>query len=356
MLNKFIATLKVQLFNCEHVARQLIRCKSIMSISKRCLHKSVIKHINCQSKCVTLLCIVVIMCTLREKNFTLQKKWCYNQLDFSGHINNCLEFIGMQEDCHGVFINSTIHMTGGFTALHKNVPIIALMQKDYHKYVTSTHYTSTPRGITSENIAIFNRPTNFFHIHNQPMLIRYLLLDEKINYLIVKKQTFQWLCVDHEGNQKFKCDVNVSNAFENNSELKICYCYMEALPNNLEHVFSSGDFYVLKKIHTVEHGSFTRLLHPGSLLYPEAHVLEYEVSWLYTFGLLDQARIRVEACLVLNSRRVHVYQLLALVYRDMGDFDKMDIILKLCYNRIGKRECLKDYKQKGSMHYENNLI
>jgi hypothetical protein len=70
--------------------------------------------------------------TSRDQNYI--SKWKYRGINNSNHVNICLDFIGNQNDVTGVFIDSSIHMTGGYTILRQNVPIIALSHREFLKF------------------------------------------------------------------------------------------------------------------------------------------------------------------------------------------------------------------------------
>ena len=287
---------------------------------------------------ITLLLILSIFC---NKHFPIDDTWCYNKIVSSGHLNNCLEFVGRQQDSHGVFINSTIHMTAGYTALHKNITILALMQQDYHEYSIDKFYFKTPLGVQTGNISIFNRPNNVIHITNQHYLIKYLLENEILNYYIVNRSSFQWICADHKNDSMYYCDTTSERTYDSYTNFKLCNC--DVMPSGLSIVFSSGDYQVIKRSDHLDTRVLLHLLESRYFATNDPAALLHEGSWLYTFGLLDQAKRRLEPCLVLTPKSTRVYQLLALIYRDAGQLERMQIILKLCFSRIGKKECLQNF-------------
>ena len=84
-----------------------------------------------------------------------------------------------------------------------------------------------------------------------------------------------------------------------------------------------------------------------------ATVLEYEGSWLYTYGLYRKAIERLEAALQLDKTRIKVYQLLSLCYKDIGKIPVANQIINQCV-QLYKSSCL-EQQPKVILHKDLDL-
>jgi len=82
--------------------------------------------------------------------------------------------------------------------------------------------------------------------------------------------------------------------------------------------------------------------------------LEYEGSWLYSFGLLRKAVERLEAALVLNPFLIRAYQLLVLANVGLGQHDDAHSATQRCSRIHGAKTC-RSHQHKVVLHSDYDI-
>ncbi len=235
-------------------------------------------------------------------------QWAYKGAGDSSHINHCLEYVGKQTDSTGVFLDRSIFTSGGYTVLHKDIPIFTLIHNEFHEFDHSSRYILPTIQVLSSSIkrnisvSLLSRISNYVTIENTHFLLKYLINNPKYNYLVMKKSR-QFIEVG----------------------------YVE--------VFTSGTMHILKRTHE-EHLEKQLLEIADAIpIGRNATVLEYEGSWLLTFQLLDLAIERLEASIVLDAKRVRPYQLLIIAYQEKGLVKRAAHVQQQCFRLQGVNKC-----------------
>lgn len=235
-------------------------------------------------------------------------KWAYSGLAEAGQVNQCLDFVGRQEDVTGVFIDYSIHMVGAYTLLHRNVPIIAKTHFEFREWdivsripVVTTNLLNKQNNVTINTI---DSVSNFVTVQNVGLMMKYLISKPEYNYVITT------------GGRK--------------------------LPKKgFREVFNISDVWVFKRsrarIDRVALEEYGRNLPIGK----NASVLEYEGSWLVTLQLYEKAVERLNAAIALDTSSVRVWQLLSFALDKLDDKEKASAAQLQCHKIHGREACLK---------------
>ncbi|KAK3589791.1 hypothetical protein CHS0354_015795 [Potamilus streckersoni] len=271
-------------------------------------------HFLVNFKCVLKVATQMLTVVYLSKSFyffyTLPvssiSQYTFEGLTGTQHINICLDYIRRQDDVTGVYLDQSIHMTGAYVTLHKNVPILTLIHNEFYEFDKKVRVESIPRfafyGVrTNLSLSIFSKVSDFIYIKNVHYLLKVLLSKKCYNYLIISSERF------------------------------IDFGYQE--------VFSSGRVKVYKRL--TDSDSTKRLADfaNGLPLGINATILEYEASWLKTFDLLHLAAAKLEYAIKLDPSRARSYILLAGIYAQSGKQIDASNILKACVKRFGGNRC-----------------
>ena len=232
--------------------------------------------------------------------------WAYNGVWDSRHINECLDFIGRQRDVHGLVSDRSLHETAGYTVLHRDVPIFTLVHYEFHEFDQTARKVLAPTDYFSARkdvrVSVVSKLSNFITTENSPLLLKTIVNEANYNYLLLKKT------------RKL---VNIG----------------------FDEVFSSGTMRVMRRTDDVTQNEALQRIADGIPVGTNATVLEYEGSWLMTYGLRQLATERLETAVTLDKSRIRAYQLLGLIYRDIGRVDDSRNIITECYRHNGKESC-----------------
>ena len=100
-------------------------------------------------------------------------------------------------------------------------------------------------------------------------------------------------------------------------------------------VFLSGSMKVIKRTSDTESNKILSKHVTRIPVGTNATILEYEGSWCITYGLYEEAVIRLRTAAELDSRKVRPYQLLAIEYKKLKMDNQMIKILEKCYKNNG---------------------
>ena len=266
-----------------------------------------VKFLKRISFMLILCCSVIRLCyiysNINESHHYI-KKWFYRGDPTSGHVNSCIEFIGQQDDAKGLFLDRTIHLSGGYTILHKNIPIFAQIHFEYHEFgmlarkrLPINSQLVVHPGQTVE-LAVLSKITNYVTVENSPLVLKYLFDDVVYNYIVTGRN---------------------SSIFQ----------------PGFSTVHQSGGVQVLRRENHPAATTSASDRARGIPIGTNATVLEYEGSWLYTYGLYEKAIERLEVALQLDRSRIKVYQLLSLSYGAIGKVSFGNQVFSQCIALYG---------------------
>ena len=250
--------------------------------------------------------------------------WTYMGVNDSNHINKCLEYVGKQSDSTGLFLDRSIHHTAAYSVINKDIPILTLVHYEFHEFdVRARFETPSVDYFTNHvniSLSLQSRVSNFFTKENFPYLVKFLVNHSKYNYYVLPLAR------------------KVSNV-------------------GYKQVFSSGSMKVIKRKSDSESNKILSKQVTRIPVGTNATILEYEGSWCITYGLYEEAVIRLKTAVELDSRKVRPYQLLAIVYKKLKMDDQMRKILEKCYKNNGIDIC-SNLQQKTVLHeqYEIKLF
>ena len=112
-------------------------------------------------------------------------KWTYMGNSVSQDYNQCLHYISEQTGVTGVFLEQPVYMTGGYTVLHKDVPMFALNMYEFFEFSHSS--TLNLQGVYNQNISLpsFACISDYVSVHNTHYLLRQLISKTEYNYLVL---------------------------------------------------------------------------------------------------------------------------------------------------------------------------
>ncbi|ESO84700.1 hypothetical protein LOTGIDRAFT_168569 [Lottia gigantea] len=206
--------------------------------------------------------------------------WTYAHTSDSNDVNSCLDYVGSADDVTGVFMDRSMHMSGGYAILHRNIPILALMINEFNEFdhMSRTTIASSVSWASKDvHVSTFSRASNFISVSNAPYLLKYLIENPHYNYLILKV------------NRRF-----------------ITYGYVE--------IFRSGQMKVLKR--NSKPGDEKRLQETADKITIglNATVLNHEGNMLFDLGCEDKAIERLEESRKIDPFFINNYQLLSNLY------------------------------------------
>ena len=258
----------------------------------------------------------------RPSNGT-SRHWSYLNVPDSNHINDCLDFVGRQEGATGVFLDRSIHVTAGYTVLHKNIPVFTLIHYEFVEFDKGARKIVYPNRLIfdgqahSVNVSVIGRISEFISIKNSPLLLKKLITHPEYNYLIVKSD-----------------------------RRLVSFGYRQ--------VYTSGTMRVMKRTDDKDENEALQKLAASIPIGSNGSTLEYEGSWLYSFGLLRKAVERLEAALVLNPFLIRAYQLLVLANVGLGQHDDAHSATQRCSRIHGAKTC-RSHQHKVVLHSDYDI-
>ncbi|XP_014674543.1 PREDICTED: uncharacterized protein LOC106814710 [Priapulus caudatus] len=259
-------------------------------------------------------------CHLPDSRSPYNGKWSYASATTSQDVNECLFYVGQQPDVTGVVVDYTIHLTGGYTLLHRDVPLIARTHYEYREWSAAARVRTPSRGYLRDAtvaVATIDDIADFVSVENAPLLLRRVASRPEYNYAVVRG----------DGSR--------------------------LLPVGFARAHTARRYSVLRR----QGGRAERaLLHlaEGIPVGSNATVLEYEASWLMTFGHHRQAIVRLRHAIALGSTRRRPYQLLYTAYTGLGAASDARAAMRECAAAHGEQVC-RTPQAKVVLHQEYNL-
>ncbi|XP_046550416.1 uncharacterized protein LOC124260199 [Haliotis rubra] len=234
------------------------------------------------------------------------KTWTYTGNTQSHDVITCFDYVSKQNDVTGVFTDQMVHMSGGYTVLHQNVPIIGLLHYEFYEFSYGTRKNLNSANFfgrkTNVTVSTFSETSEFVSVYNTPYLLKVLVAKKHYNYLV----------------------MNTDRKF-----VKIGF----------REVFRSGKRRVLKRNLDAEAESQLERIAATIPLGSNATILTYEGDWLMRFRQFDVAIPRFQKALQLDIKLVEAYKLLALCYKVLGDHQSSNAVIARCVEARGKRLC-----------------
>ncbi|OWF40950.1 uncharacterized protein LOC110463146 [Mizuhopecten yessoensis] len=266
---------------------------------------------------------VVYLCSSQWRYFPGPTSgWAYRGLLNTNHVNVCLDFLRQQNDVTGVFVDTSIHETGAFSTLHKNVPLIALIHKEFYEFEADSRlslksalsYLSRTNNLS---LSVLTQVSDFISVYNTPYLLKTLINKPVYNYLV----------------------MSTDRAF---------------IEVGFREVYRIGDMRILKRSFISEDEVKLKAIASRIQLGPNCKILNYEANWLLTFGQYDKAISKLSYSLELDKTNLQAHQLLMEVRRRQGDVTGARVVYKMCGQYHGHRSCT-SRPGRITIHEEYNL-
>ena len=230
-------------------------------------------------------------------------KWKYKNSSISSDLNEAFYFVSQQTDVTGVFCDQSLYDTAAYSLLHKNVPLLIMIHHEFQEFTpaASKRIESGKFLLTmgSIRVSVLNRVSNFFAEERYPYIIKYLRERNYYNYLVI-----------HESNDAFR--------------------------NGYYTIFSKRHVKVLK-LHANEFQ--TTAYEYNRHTKANSTILEYEGSWLITYGLPQLAVDRLEMGLLNDRSNIRLFQLLAKAYVQLNQTNIAHHVLNQCISIHGAHMC-----------------
>lgn len=262
-------------------------------------------------KSIAYVCIGIYIfnqwCVMPSPVDQSNKPWVYNSGWDSNHVNECFNFIGQQTDARGVFVDRSIHTSAAFSVLLQDVPLLTLIHYELYEFGTTAYLPLSPVTMFGRkdtvNVRTLSSISNYISIYNSHEYLLKLLLKRKdYNYLVMKKgKTF--------------------------------------INRGYEEVYSSGTMKVLRRTFDNDAEEYLAKLADGLPVGTNATILEYEGSWLLTFGLLQLAEERLLTALQLGNPTARLFQILVKAFLEQNKLDHARKAEQLCIDRWGMETC-----------------
>ena len=236
-----------------------------------------------------------------NENFS---KWKYKNNSISNDLNAAFYFVSQQEDVTGVFCDQSLYDSAAFTLLHQEVPLFIKIHHEFQEFTRAAAKSIAAGTLYLKKgeeiyVSILNRVSNFFTEENYPEIVKYLLENKDYNYLVINE---------------------ASDAFR----------------NHYRTVYSKGDVTVLKLHDNNTEVGLNEFRNNSKM---NVTLLEYEGSWLITFGLPQVAVDHLETGLLNDRSNVRIFQLLAKAYMQLNKTNVAQNVLNQCISIHGVHTC-----------------
>ena len=234
-------------------------------------------------------------------------KWSYMGNSVSQDYNQCLHYISQRNDVTGVFMEQQVYMAGGYTILHKDVPILGLNMNEFFEFSHSSRLNFT--NVYNQNISLssFVYISNYISVHNIPYLLKQLLSKHEYNYLV----------------------LNVDRQF---------------IETGYNEVFRTGSAKIMKRQRTDESDAELLTMSSNIPLGQNSTILEYEGYWLLQYGLYELAQEKLLLANHLDTSRIGPYQLLIRLFHYFKQTDLVQSVLDSCLVKHKRSKCVSEYK------------
>ena len=234
-------------------------------------------------------------------------RWSYMGNNVSHDFNQCLHYVSQQNDTTGVFIDQPIYMTGGYTILHKDVPIYALNMYEFFEFSQSSRLKLSNVYNQNSSLSSFAYISDFVSLHNIPYLLKQLLSKSVYNYLV----------------------IGVDRQF---------------VETGYNEVFQTGSAKVMKRQLTDESETVLLKMASSIPLEQNATILEYEGYWLLHYGLYQLAQNKLMFANRLDTSRIGPYQLLIRLFHYFKQEDLVRNVLDSCLVKHDRSKCVSQYQ------------
>lgn len=234
------------------------------------------------------------------------QSWAYHGTWDSHDINACLAYVGEQTDVTGVFVDRNLHVTGGYSLLHRDVPILTFLTHEFVEFDSSSKITLPQPTLLSpgKNISFltFDNPSNYVSVQNAPYLVKLLIQKRNYNYVIITRK------------RRF-----VSVGYET--------------------VFEQGTMRVMKRTFHPDHERQLLEKAARAPIGVNSTVLQYEGDVLFRFQKFRLAAERYLAALSLDPMHVHTFQGLVACATELGDQAEAGRWTQECIDKFGQLNC-----------------
>ena len=234
-------------------------------------------------------------------------RWSYMGNNISHEVNECLHYVSKQNDVTGVFLDRPLYMTGGYTILHKDVPIYALNMHEFFEFSRNSRLRSTNAFNQNISLASFAYISDFVSVYNTPYLLKQLLSKSEYNYVV--------LDMDRQ--------------------------FVETGYNA---VFKTGSTQVMKRQTTNESEAALLKMASNIRLGHNATILEYEGYWLLRYGLYKLAEGKLMFANRMDNSRMGPYQLLIRLFQYFKQEDLVRNVLDACLVLHERSKCVSEYE------------
>ena len=236
-----------------------------------------------------------------NENFS---KWKYKNNSISKDLNAAFYFVSQQDGVTGVFCDQSLYDSAAFTLLHREVPLFIKIHHEFQEFTRAAAKSISVGTLYLKKedeiyVSILNRVSNFFTEENYPEIVKYLLENKYYNYLVI-----------NEGSDAFR--------------------------DRYRTVYSKGDVTVLKLYENNTEDVMNEFRKDSKV---NVTLLEYEGSWLITFGLPKVAVDRLETGLLNDRSNVRIFQLLAKAYMQLNRTNVAQNVLNQCISIHGVHTC-----------------
>ena len=234
-------------------------------------------------------------------------KWSYMGNSVSQDYNQCLHYISQRNDARGMFLEQPVYMTGGYTILHKDVPMFALNMYEFFEFSHSSRLNL--QGVYNQNISLssFAYISDYVSVQNTHYLLRQLFSKTEYNYLV----------------------LNIDRKF---------------IETGYNEVFRTGSAKVIKRQRTDESEAELFKMASNIPLGQNSTILEYEGYWLLQYGLYELAQEKLLLANHLDTSRIGPYQLLIRLFHYFKQTDLVQSVLDSCLVKHKMSKCVSEYK------------
>ena len=236
------------------------------------------------------------------------RAWAYQGIWDSHDVNACLSYVGAQKDATGVFVDSNFHVTGGYTLLHRDVPLFTLLVHEFVEFEADAridlHKPSLLDGTRNVSYFTIDRLSNLVSVQNAGYMVKLLIQKKQYNYLVMARQ------------RKF-----------------LAVGYKEA--------FAQGTMRVMKRTFDPEEERQLQAMAAKAPMGVNATVLKYEGDVLFRFHRFQLALERYQAAFQLDPAQAPLFQAIGACKLKLGDQSGARRWIEACAQRFGPSECEK---------------
>ena len=236
------------------------------------------------------------------------RAWAYQGIWDSHDVNACLSYVGAQKDATGVFVDSNFHVTGGYTLLHRDVPLFTLLVHEFVEFEAGAgidlHKPSLLDGARNVSYLTIDRLSNLVSVQNAGYMVKLLIQKKQYNYLVMARQ------------RKF-----------------LAVGYKEA--------FAQGTMRVMKRTFDPEEERQLQAMAAKAPMGVNATVLKYEGDVLFRFHRFQLALERYQAAFQLDPAQATLFQAIGACKLKLGDQSGARRWIEACAQRFGPSECEK---------------